>query len=327
MGYNREIYAAAMQELERRRAQAASAAAARRQALTARRPRLKEIEADMSQSLMQVTRAVLDGGDVAGAVERIKSRNLALQAEMAAILAEEGCPYPNLEPQYTCPRCEDTGYAGGKMCVCLDALLKEEACRRLNRTAAMPAASFEEMSLSYYPDAPDADGIVPRRRMEEVLRYCREYAENFVPGADSLLLRGPTGTGKTHVSLAIAQTAAEKGNAVVYGPVQALLHQIEKEHFGRAEGSSEDMLAGCDLLVLDDLGTEFNSAFYLSCLYNLINTRMLEGRTTILSTNLNQNQLRERYGDQIASRITGTFVPLLFMGKDIRQKKRLEKLD
>ena len=107
---------------------------------------------------------------------------------------------------------------------------------------------------------------------------------------------------------------------------QVLLHQLEKEHFGRAEGNSEDMLLACDLLVLDDLGAEFSSPFYVSCLYNLINTRMLEGRTIILSTNLNQNQLKERYGDQITSRITGTFVPLLFMGRDIRQQKRQEKL-
>ena len=162
--------------------------------------------------------------------------------------------------------------------------------------------------------------------MEQVLAYCRQYAANFAPGADNLLLRGPTGVGKTHASLAIARQAAEKGHAVIYGPAQVLLHQLEKEHFGRAEGNSEDMLLACDLLVLDDLGAEFSSPFYVSCLYNLINTRMLEGRTIILSTNLNQNQLKERYGDQITSRITGTFVPLLFMGRDIRQQKRQEKL-
>ena len=130
-----------------------------------------------------------------------------------------------------------------------------------------------------------------------------------------------TGFGNT-----TARQAAEKGHAVIYGPAQVLLHQLEKEHFGRAEGNSEDMLLACDLLVLDDLGAEFASPFYVSCLYNLINTRMLEGRTIILSTNLNQNQLKERYGDPITSRITGTFVPLLFMGRDIRQQKRQEKL-
>lgn len=327
MGYSREIYDAAMVELESRRTRAGAEAAARRETLLRRRPRLREIEQEMAHSALRVTRAVLDGGDVTAAVEAIKNDNLALQAEMAEILAEEGVPYPNLEPQYTCPVCADTGYAGGKICACLRTLLKEESCRRLSRMTAMKLTTFEEMDLAYYPDTPDpATGVTPRKRMEQVLAYCRQYAANFAPGADNLLLRGPTGVGKTHASLAIARQAAEKGHAVIYGPAQVLLHQLEKEHFGRAEGNSEDMLLACDLLVLDDLGAEFASPFYVSCLYNLINTRMLEGRTIILSTNLNQNQLKERYGDQITSRITGTFVPLLFMGRDIRQQKRQEKL-
>ena len=305
MGYSREIYDAAMAELESRRTRAGAEAAARRETLLRRRPRLREIEQEMAHSALRVTRAVLDGGDVTAAVEAIKNDNLALQAEMAEILAEEGVPYPNLEPQYTCPVCADTGYAGGKICACLRTLLKEESCRRLSRMTAMKLTTFEEMDLAYYPDTPDpATGVTPRKRMEQVLAYCRQYAANFAPGADNLLLRGPTGVGKTHASLAIARQAAEKGHAVIY----------------------EDMLLACDLLVLDDLGAEFASPFYVSCLYNLINTRMLEGRTIILSTNLNQNQLKERYGDQITSRITGTFVPLLFMGRDIRQQKRQEKL-
>ncbi len=327
MGCNREIYSAAMETLSRRRNEAAAQAAARREALIARRPRLREIEQEMAHAALRVTRAVLAGGDVEKQVDEIRRENLALQAEMAEILAEEGCPYPNFEPQYTCPRCGDTGYANGRMCTCLQELIKEEACRRLSSLASMPAASFDDLRLDYYPDTPDpATGVAPRQRMADVLRFCRQYAEQFTPGAESLLLRGPTGTGKTHVSLAIARCVAGKGYAVVYGPAQLLLHQLEKEHFGRAEGNSEDQMVDCDLLVLDDVGTEFSSPFYVSSLYNLINTRMLEGRATILSTNLNQNQLRERYGDPIASRITGTFLPLLFLGKDIRQQKRLEKL-
>ena len=138
---------------------------------------------------------------------------------------------------------------------------------------------------------------------------------------------GETGLGKTHLSLAIAKTGIEKGYTVAYGSTQDFLRTIEAEHFGRAENNDTlNTLLDVDLLILDDLGAEFASPFYVSCLYNLINTRMLEGRTIILSTNLNQNQLKERYGDQITSRITGTFVPLLFMGRDIRQQKRQEKL-
>lgn len=320
MGYNREVYDAAMAELERRRTQAVAAAETARRTLTYRRPRLLEIEQEMSRAALRVSRAVLSGGDVEAAVDRIKNENLALQAEMASILAQEGYPYPNLEPHYTCAACSDTGYVNGRVCSCLQALLKEEACRQLSRLTSMRLTTFEEMELSLYPETPDpVTGVVPRRRMEQIISFCRQYAEDFGPHSENLLLRGPTGTGKTHVSLAVARTAAEKGYAVVYGPVQVLLHRLEKERFGRESGNSEEQLMEADLLVLDDIGTEFSNAFSISCLYNLINTRLLEQRPTILSTNLSQEQLREKYGDAIASRITGAYTPLLFCGRDIRQ--------
>ncbi|HPU58162.1 MAG TPA: ATP-binding protein, partial [Candidatus Avimonas sp.] len=162
--------------------------------------------------------------------------------------------------------------------------------------------------------------------MKEIIEYCKNYAEDFDCNSPSLLLRGATGTGKTHVSLSIAKVAIDKGFGVIYGPVQKLLHKIEKEHFGRADGNSEDMMIECDLLILDDLGTEFSSPFYTSCLYNLINSRILDGKPTIISTNFNQNELMERYGEQITSRIIGNFVPLTFMGKDIRQIRLRDKI-
>jgi DNA replication protein DnaC len=140
------------------------------------------------------------------------------------------------------------------------------------------------------------------------------------------LLRGPAGTGKTHLSLAIAGEVAATGRQVIYGSVQRLLRQLEKEHFGREEGDSLDKLEVCDLLILDDLGTEFATPFYTSTLYDLINTRLLAGRPTVISTNLNLKQLAERYGVQIASRIGGCFQPLLFAGQDIRQQKLMRRL-
>ena len=327
MGYSREVYDAAMAALEKRRADARSRAAALHERVVERHPRAREIEQEMARSAIQVARAVLDGRDVDAAVEKIKTQNLALQAELAAILAQEGAGQADFEPRYHCPRCEDTGYVKGHVCDCFRALLREEAYRRLSYSGPMQAADFDSLKLDYYPDAPDPrTGVVPRVRMKEILTYCRCYAEDFDTASPSLLLRGPTGTGKTHVSLAIARKAIERGYGVVYGPVQMLLHKLEKEHFGRADGNSEEMMTGCDLLILDDLGSEFSSPFYTSCLYNLINSRMLENKPTIISTNLGQNELMERYGEQITSRIIGTFVPLAFLGRDIRQIKLQQKI-
>lgn len=327
MGYSREVYDTAMAVLEQRRSRASTEAAALKDRMEAACPRVAEIQREMAGDSLKVARAVLSGGDVDAAVEQIKGRNLQLQAELASLLAQAGETARDFEPRYTCPRCQDTGYADGAMCTCLRTLLKEEACKRLSRTVSMELTSFEDLDIRYYPDAKDPRiGCSPRELMQDVLEYCRAYAENFAADAPSLLLRGQTGTGKTHVSLAIARSATEKGYGVVYGPVQVLLHRLEKEYFRRADGNSEDMLLECDLLILDDLGTEFLSPFYTSALYNIINARMLEKRPTIISTNCAQTELLERYGEQITSRIIGTYVPLEFAGRDIRQIKAAEQL-
>lgn len=329
MAYSREVYEAAMAELSRRRIDARTRAAALRDRMVAKYPRIADIENEMSSTSLLVARAVLDGGDVPQAIGRIRERNLALQKELAAILESEQCGAVNFEPQYACPACDDTGYAEGHVCDCLSNLLKEEACRKLSDMAHMRLTSLDELQLQYYPDTPDAQSSMSvRQRMQGILEFCRQYAHGFSAGSKSLLLRGPTGTGKTHVSLAIARAAAEKGFSVVYGPVQMLLHQLERERFGKAEGDSERTILECDLLVLDDLGCEFGSSFTIAALYNIINTRILCGLPTIISTNLDQAQLQERYGDQIVSRINGEYIPLIFAGRDIRQilaKERMGK--
>ncbi len=327
MGFSREVYEKATAELERRRSTANARAAAFHDRVTNEIPRLREIERLMALSSSKVIRAVLDGGDVEAAVDRIKTENLALQVEMSMLLREHGETTVNFDPQYTCANCEDTGYVGRTRCSCFEALLREYSCESLSELSAMRPTSFDDLDLTFYSDrAEGKTGISPRIRMREVIAYCRSYAEEFDGHDVSLLLRGPTGVGKTHLSLAIAGAVMQKGYSVVYGPTQKLLHRIEKEHFGRAQGNSEDTLCSCDLLILDDVGTEFSSPFYVSALYNIINSRMLDGKPTIISTNLNQKELTDRYGEAIASRITGTFQPLVCSGADVRLLKLKQSL-
>lgn len=322
MAFSPDTYRKAAAELERRRAAANARATAFREEMLREIPRLAEIERLMALSSSKVVQAILSGGDVDATVERIKTENLALQVEMSMLLREHGETAVNFEPQYTCPACQDTGVVNGKRCSCFEALLREESCRALSDLSAMRPTSFDTLSLAYYSEKPEGkSGISPRARMREVIEYCRCYAEDFDGRDVSLLLRGPTGVGKTHLSLAIAGAVMQKGYSVVYGPVQKLLHRLEKEHFGRADGDSEEVLLGCDLLILDDVGTEFSGSFYTSALYNIINGRMLDGKPTIISTNLNQQELAARYGEAIASRITGTFQPLVCAGADIRLAK------
>lgn len=322
MAYDPQVVQAARQRLEQRRSEAANNAAALRQRLCQQIPRLREIEVEKAAAVPEITRAILAGGDPA-AIERAKQRNLALQAEMADILHKAGYTIDNFEPQYTCPLCQDTGYTDGQVCRCYHQLLKEEACKRLSALSAMRPTDFDDLDMQYYDTRVDQKlGVSPRQQMADIIAYCRAYATHFSPTADSLLLQGATGTGKTHLSLAIAKAVTEKGHSVVYGSVQPLLRRLEDEHFGRTEGDSERQMTACDLLILDDLGMEFDTPFGRSCIYNILNARLLEGRPTIISTNLGLAALRERYGDQIASRITGGFEPLLCVGNDMRQVLR-----
>lgn len=325
MAYDPQVVQAARERLEQRRQQATDNAAALRTRLYTQFPRIKEIEQELTTALPEVTRAILANDDAA--VEHIRQNNLRLQEELADLLHKAGFAQSTLEPQYTCPRCEDTGYADGKVCACYQQLLREEACRRLSSLSAMKLTDFSDLKMVYYDDTVDPTlGISPREQMQDIIDYCRDYARAFTPNAPSLLLHGATGTGKTHLSLAIAKQVTEQGYNVVYGSIQPLLRRLESEHFGRTEGDSEAQLIGCDLLILDDLGMEFDSAFTRACLYNILNARLLEDKPTIISTNLSHSAIAERYGDQIASRITGGFEPLFCVGEDIRQLIRRRKM-
>lgn len=322
MALDRDVYAEIEDILAQRRSAANQRAAALRERMRTQYPQIITIEQKMAASAGQVVQAILLGNDTDAAVARVRDENLALQQQLREILHAAGETVDNFEPVYTCPLCKDTGAVDGHLCGCFDALQKELAVKRLTRFARVEPPTFDQLTLQYYPAEPDAaDGSSPRSRMERVLGFCRRYGEEFTPEAKSLLLRGATGTGKTQASLAIARLAAEKGYSVIYGPAGQLLHRLEREHFGRAEGNSMEEMLECDLLVIDDLGTEFSGSFAASRLYDLINTRLLSGLPTIISTNLTADQMAERYGEAITSRIIGVFQPVMFFGKDIRLEK------
>ncbi len=326
MGYTRETYNLAMQQIEERHARAVADAEALRRDMIAQHPRLREIEEQLADTGAKLSRAILSGGDIDAAVKAIQDENLALQAEMANILKQSGCQNVNFDPQYTCPLCQDSGYAHGEVCGCLSKLLQELSAKQICKGLMATPTRFEDLDVSFYEDTADGRGMSARERMRRVFEYCKLYAENFDTSLPSLLLRGPTGTGKTHVSLAVAAAVAAKGFSVLYQPAGKLFSNLEREHFGKQAGDTEGIALQCDLLVLDDLGTEFDTTFTNAALYNIINTRMLDGLPTIISTNLTQEGLQQRYGDQITSRITGAFEPLLFVGKDIRQQKRAREM-
>lgn len=326
MGYNKEVYQEAREELRLRRGRAEALREKRHDELLARCPDLGKIESAMAETGMEVSRAILQGGDVKAAVDSIAQKNLAYQKQRDLLIESMGLPKDYLSPAYTCPVCKDEGFVGGRICACHQKLLRDIACRNLSAVSPLKLSSFESFQLSFYPTTPEPEtGVSPRQRMEEIYRYCLNYAENFSETSPSLFLYGATGLGKTHLSLAIAGKAIDRGHGVVYGSAQNLLNKLQNEYFGRSDeprGTTEQLLQDCDLLIIDDLGSEFPSSFTVSALYNIVNSRLLTEKPVIISTNLSLRELEEKYSQRITSRIIGNYTSLRFFGRDIRQLKR-----
>lgn len=326
MGYSREIYDAAEWELAERRKKAEEEAAERKEAFYRRCPKAQRIETLLSSTALAAARAVLGGGSAKEQLGRLKMNNQALQDELISLLQAEGYTKDYLEPKYSCKFCGDTGYIDGKMCDCMKNLLRAESYRRLNALTPLSLSTFESFSLDYYPGNVEEEGSKsPRSIMEGVLSNCRKYAANFSLSSPSLIMQGGTGLGKTHMSLAIANTVIQKGFGVIYCSVNNIITKLEREHFGRDDGDTGKSLLECDLLILDDLGTEFRSAFSSAEIYNIVNTRLMTQKPTIISTNLSIQELQERYTERFASRIMGDYVRVTFCGRDNRLQKLLMK--
>lgn len=324
MAYSREIYLKAREELQRRRSTAESERNRRHDEICLQFPEILEIEREMARTGAEAVRAIGMGQDATKYIEKISKANLGAQKMRESILLENGYPKDYLEIHYTCPDCQDTGYNGQNACSCYFELVKKYAFDEVSKGTPLSLMSFDSFKLDYYPLTKDPDsGLVPREHMSNIFSFCQMYANDFSLKSKSLLLLGRTGLGKTHLSLAIAGEVSKKGYSVVYDSAQNILNKIEKEHFRRSESSSDTLSAvcDCDLLIIDDLGTEFQTNFTLSAIYNIINNRSLTSLPTIISTNLGHKGLTEKYGERIASRIVGEYFTLGFCGNDIRQLK------
>lgn len=328
MAYGKDIYQTAIGILNDRRMREDEAAEERRRVFYTMYPRAQEIERQLTATAIGAAKAVLNGGNTVTELTRLKEKNLSLQQELSQILRGAGLEPDYLTPHYQCTKCEDTGYIDGRMCSCLRDLLRRTAYQRLNEMTPLSLCSFEDFSLQHYPESPQNEGeIAPRKQMENIFHFCRTYARDFSLKSPSLILQGGTGLGKTHLSLAIAREAVGKGFGTIYLSAQNMATSLERERFGRAEEdeNTNELLIGCDLFILDDLGTEFSTSFIDAAIYNIVNTRLMAGRPTIISTNLSLYELQKRYSERFVSRIIGSYVRLTFLGKDVRQQKRMKR--
>ncbi|HIR08896.1 MAG TPA: ATP-binding protein [Candidatus Avoscillospira stercoripullorum] len=294
--------------------------AARRAQVLQAYPRLKEIDQALRQSVAgAVAAAFRKGEDTTAAIAALKEKNLALQREREWILASAELDESVLDPPPFCPHCGGSGYVGSSMCECLRELCRQEQKKELSSLLG-GKESFDGFRLDLYSTEPDPNlGVSPRQLMERTFRRCRRYAREFGAGAPSLLFTGGPGLGKTFLSACIARAVADNGFSVVYDTAGKLFSDFEAVKFGGNQQDLTRKYLQCDLLIIDDLGTEMTTQFTQSVLYRVLNDRLLENRPVIVSTNLSDQALRQRYSAPIASRLLGAFEVCLFLGQDIRQ--------
>ncbi len=286
-------------------------------------PRLREIDLELRRTMALAAQAAfMKGGDAEAVMEQAREKNLALQAQRQALIEESFAP-GYLDETPLCPHCGGNGYVGSTMCTCLQALCRQEQRKELARLTS-GGQRFDAFRLDYYPAPVDkALGVSPRKVMERNLEICKRYAREFTGQGENLLFVGGTGLGKTFLSACIAGEVAAKGYAIAYESAPQLFEKLERNRFSPDEQTRQDLAAitGSDLLIIDDLGTELTNNFTVAALYSLLNDRLLAGKSMLLSTNLNADEIAQRYSPQIASRLQGCFKGLVFVGNDIRVLK------
>lgn len=289
-------------------------------------PRIQEIDNLIASSSINAVRSRLKQGT--NAMEDVQQQNGKLIAEKQQLLETNGYPVDYLQPVYTCPLCKDTGRVGNAYCSCFKQAAIFLLYRQSTLDRILQTENFDHFDLSYY--ARENDGkhpFTPYENMNNILNKTKSFIETFDKEGGNLLFYGETGLGKTYLSNCIAKSLLDTQHTVLY---QTAIHLFEdvcgdvimKKNQNADSQETYRYLYSCDLLIIDDLGTEFTNSFVSSELYDILNTRMREGKSTVISTNLNLQELTERYSDRITTRIFAEYKVFHFYGSNIRLAKR-----
>jgi len=319
MGYNSENYRRIREEYQNRYKEVYAEADRRAAEVHAKSPELAAIDRELAGTWSKIALATLGQGSKAAAqLEQVKAENQKLQARRAVLLTEMGYPTDYTAPHYACEKCRDTGFVDTDMCECMRKKLVLAGYASSGLGQLMKTQRFDNFDLSYYRSADN-------ETMRKNLQTMRDYAETFSPAtAINLLLVGATGLGKTHLSTAAARRIIDRGYDVYYTGAVAMLSDFERQRFGQGiteDGAGTNRYFNCDLLIIDDLGTEVANQFSAACIYTILNERINRHLPMIVNTNLNNEELHSRYTDRIYSRLLGEFTPVTFRGTDVRRQK------
>ena len=321
MKFSEIIYQKAELALKNRREQAEHLCDMRRKDFIAKYPQLIDIENDMKNAALQVIKSVGGNGEKID-ISAIAKRNLEAQKAKADLIKQAGYPEDYLEIPYTCKKCKDSGIFNGKLCECHLQLLQQLSVGELSCSPLLAKSTFDTFDVNLYSDIKDrALGYSPREYMRGCYEMLKAYAENFTPNTNSFFFCGGTGLGKTHLALAVLNKVTSNGYSVYYNTTGKIIKQLKNESFGRSDSSIEEEINSSDLIIIDDLGAEFESDFGNASINELVNDAILNGKALIIISNLSVSELEARYGQRLTSRLNG-FEVLEFTGEDIRQIRK-----
>lgn len=312
-----------MREYSRRQAEVQHSLEARRRDAFARIPRLEEIDRQVASLSARKARSLLHGES--SSIQDLKEQVAALAAERLALLKENGLPPDYLEPRYICPLCQDTGYRDSRKCACFRKAEIELLYTQSNLTEILKKENFEHFSFDWYSDTikNEATGLTARETARHAYDTAWDFVRNFDSQYQNLFLYGSTGTGKTFLSHCVANELIQSSHCVLYFSAFDLFDKMAQNTFrGRAgQDEGEDFIYDCDLLIIDDLGTELTNSFVSSQLFLCINERIIRKKSTIISTNLKLEDFSATYSERTFSRIASHFQMIKLIGKDIRIQK------
>jgi DNA replication protein DnaC len=290
-------------------------------------PTLKEVEEEIISLSAESGRMALRGND--SVLSELKEKLALLNVRRTELLVGAGLPADYLQMHYQCNKCHDTGYINNEKCNCLKQAIADLMYSDSNIKSILANENFSKFSFHFYSDdyVDDSLGLSPLSNMQKVVAGCKNFIKHFDKKRDNLLLLGNTGVGKTFLANCIAKELLDRGYTVIYLTAFRLFDILEKHKFGKDEDNLStasnqfDYILDCDLLIIDDLGTELNNSFTNSQLYLIINERLLHQKSTIISTNLALPNINTTYGERIFSRIVSSYNVQRIIGEDIRLLK------
>ncbi len=316
------------QRIKERREAALEQNRVRKEEIHKKIPTVKKIDENLSLTAYEIVALVARGDTSDEALKKVKEKNKELRMKRAETLVEHGYPLDYLDIKYSCKKCEDRGYIDEKPCSCFEKELQKCALECFEIMKKYKDADIKNFKTDFYPSTKIESGISPKEHMTRVFHHSEKFIKSFGEKNENLLLYGPSGLGKTFLSICIAKELIKQGYTVSYYTAQELFSIFEKEKFSQGsepQNSSEEIFA-CDLLIIDDLGTEFMTSFIVPTLYGILNKRILLLKSTIINTNYNPEEIFSMYSMQVASRLKGDFTFLEFLGEDIRFLKRKNEI-